>query len=150
MTGRHRAHDASGVFLADEFGDIVLEIGKTVPSGSGYVKGALFIDDDAVSGTAVYVNQGTVDSSTFNEVTSTNSISSTGDTTLSDGVDLILNTTTGTKIGTAAGQKLGFWGATPVAQADHIGDPDETTAAHNTAIEAILVVLENAGLTASS
>jgi len=151
MTGRHRAHDASGVFLADEFGNIVLEIGQTVPTGGGYVKGGLFIDDDAASGTAMYVNQGTVDSSTFNEVTSTNAIASTaGTTTLADACNLALNTSTGTKIGTAAGQKLGFWGAAPVAQASHIANPDSTIIANNAAIDAILVVLENAGLTATS
>lgn len=31
-------------------------------------------------------------------------------------VDLVLGTTTGTKIGTAVGQKLGFWNAAPVVQ----------------------------------
>lgn len=40
----------------------------------------------------------------------------TVDVTLAEGVDLILGTTTGTKIGTGATQKLGFYGATPVAQ----------------------------------
>lgn len=35
--------------------------------------------------------------------------------TLTD-VDLVLSATTGTKIGTAVGQKLGFWGVTPVVQ----------------------------------
>jgi hypothetical protein len=38
----------------------------------------------------------------------------TGDKTVVDGVNLALGTGTGTKIGTAAGQKLGFWDATPV------------------------------------
>lgn len=36
--------------------------------------------------------------------------------TLADAVNFVLNTTTGTKIGTATGQKLGFWNATPVIQ----------------------------------
>lgn len=36
--------------------------------------------------------------------------------TMSDAVNVVLNATTGTKIGTATGQKLGFWGATPVVQ----------------------------------
>lgn len=31
-------------------------------------------------------------------------------------VNIVLNTATGTKIGTAVGQKLGFWNATPIAQ----------------------------------
>ena len=39
----------------------------------------------------------------------------TADQTLTD-VNLILSATTGTKIGTAATQKLGFWNATPIVQ----------------------------------
>lgn len=35
---------------------------------------------------------------------------------LADGENLELGTTTGSKIGTAASQKLGFYGATPVIQ----------------------------------
>jgi hypothetical protein len=38
------------------------------------------------------------------------------DSTLAEGVDLALGTSTGTKIGTATSQKLGFWNATPVIQ----------------------------------
>jgi hypothetical protein len=36
--------------------------------------------------------------------------------TLSDGANLSLGTTTGTKIGTSTTQKLGFWSATPIAR----------------------------------
>lgn len=36
--------------------------------------------------------------------------------TLADAVNIVLNTTTGTKIGTATTQKLGFYNATPVVQ----------------------------------
>jgi hypothetical protein len=35
---------------------------------------------------------------------------------MDDGANIAANTTTGTKIGTAAAQKLGFWNATPVIQ----------------------------------
>lgn len=42
-------------------------------------------------------------------------ISSTA-VTLADAGNIVLGTTTGTKIGTATTQKLGFWNATPVAQ----------------------------------
>lgn len=38
------------------------------------------------------------------------------DQTLLDGSDLVLGTTTGTKIGTATSQKLGFFNATPIVQ----------------------------------
>lgn len=33
-----------------------------------------------------------------------------------DGHNIILGTNTGTKIGTSAGQKMGFYGTTPIAQ----------------------------------
>ncbi len=36
--------------------------------------------------------------------------------TMADAQNIVLNTTTGTKLGTAVGQKLGFWNATPVIQ----------------------------------
>jgi hypothetical protein len=40
----------------------------------------------------------------------------TVDNTLGDGVDIAVGTTTGTKIGTAITQKLGFYNATPIVQ----------------------------------
>jgi hypothetical protein len=40
----------------------------------------------------------------------------TGNLTMPDAKDIILNTTTGTKIGTATNQKLSFWNATPIIQ----------------------------------
>lgn len=40
----------------------------------------------------------------------------TGGLTIADAKDIALNTTTGTKIGTATTQKLGFWNATPIVQ----------------------------------
>lgn len=39
-----------------------------------------------------------------------------GNTTLGAGANLILDTATGTKIGTATTQKIGFWNVTPVVQ----------------------------------
>ena len=39
-----------------------------------------------------------------------------GNKTVFDGVNLVLGTTTGTKLGTGVTQKLGFWNATPVVQ----------------------------------
>jgi len=36
--------------------------------------------------------------------------------TITDATNIVLNTTTGTKIGTAVGQKLGLWNVTPVIQ----------------------------------
>jgi hypothetical protein len=39
-----------------------------------------------------------------------------GNKTVFDGVNLVLGTTTGTKLGTGVTQKLGFWNVTPVVQ----------------------------------
>lgn len=50
--------------------------------------------------------------------------------TMDDGANIATNTTTGTKIGTAAGQKIGFWNATPVIQqADNAQNATTMTAA---------------------
>lgn len=40
----------------------------------------------------------------------------TGNITIADGINVVLNTTTGTKIGTGTTQKLGFFNSTPVVQ----------------------------------
>ena len=46
--------------------------------------------------------------------------------TFSDAGNLTVNATTGTKIGTAVTQKLGFWNAAPVVQQAHVADPAAT------------------------
>lgn len=70
------------------------------------------------------------------------------DIDLSGGANIVLSTSTGTKVGTATAQLLGFWNATPVNQPDTIADPASTTAANNTAIIAIIDRLQEAGLIA--
>ena len=73
------------------------------------------------------------------------------DITISDTRNIILNTTTGSQIGTGASQKLGFWGTTPVVQQSHITDaPGDTTANNATTINSILTALETVGILASS
>jgi hypothetical protein len=67
--------------------------------------------------------------------------------------DIITDTTTGTKIGTATGQKLGFWNATPVVQQAHIADASgglvvDTEA--RAAIASINALLATLGLTAAA
>lgn len=53
---------------------------------------------------------------TVGSIAATGTVALTGDMTISDGINIVLNTTTGTKIGTATSQKLGFFNATPVVQ----------------------------------
>lgn len=57
------------------------------------------------------------------------------DITLADGVDVILDTTLGTKIGTAASQKLGFYNATPIIQPSTTGTTTGFTAGSGTAVQ---------------
>lgn len=86
----------------------------------------------------------------------------TGNITLADGTNIVVNTTTGTQIGTAVTQKVGFWGATPIVQpasADQASCPAGgtgaaaggwDTAGHRDAaillINAMRTALVNAGL----
>jgi hypothetical protein len=46
----------------------------------------------------------------------------TGNKTLAEAANIVLGTTTGSKIGTGATQKLGFWNATPVIQPAAVAD----------------------------
>lgn len=90
-------------------------------------------------------------------------LDSNGDATAVDGMDIALGTTTGTKIGTAAAQKLGFFGADPVVQADALtaedgGTVDGTYGAEEqgvlsnavTRIGEIETILVNLGLAAAA
>ncbi len=73
--------------------------------------------------------------------------------TMADAKDIIANTVTGTKIGTAITQKFGFWDAAPVVQPLHIADPSggvTVDAEARTAINAINAMLASTGLTAAA
>lgn len=73
--------------------------------------------------------------------------------TLDDGTNIALDATTGTKIGTATTQKLGFFNATPVVQRTVVADPSggaTQDAEARTAIIAVITRLEQLGLFASA
>ena len=53
---------------------------------------------------------------TFDAVGASAGFTFSDSVTMADAKDIIFNTTTGTKIGTATSQKLGFWNATPIVQ----------------------------------
>jgi hypothetical protein len=69
---------------------------------------------------------------------------------LEDAADIALGTATGTKIGTAANQKIGFFGTTPVVQRAHIVDADGTLVSVTAQFNDLLVALEDLGLLASA
>jgi hypothetical protein len=67
-----------------------------------------------------------------------------------DGRNIQLGRTTGTMIGTASDQKLGFFGHAPVAQQSHISAPSGGTTVDSsarTAINQIISLLQTLGLT---
>jgi hypothetical protein len=79
-------------------------------------------------------------------------IGATGGFTVADAQDIAVGTTTGTKIGTATTQKLGFFNATPVDQPTTVTDPTGVTTDEDvearTAINAIIDRLQELGLIA--
>lgn len=65
-----------------------------------------------------------------------------------DAKNIVLGSTTGTKIGTATTQKLAFFNKTPIVQPGAISSPAAEAAALKTAVDAIRTALTNLGLTA--
>lgn len=68
--------------------------------------------------------------------------------TLADPYDIVLGTVTGTKIGTATTQKLGFYNATPVVQPSTTGETAGFTANTGTAVNDASTFTGNVGTTA--
>jgi hypothetical protein len=72
--------------------------------------------------------------------------------TVADAYDFAFNSTTGTKLGTATTQKIGFFNAAPVVQQTNVANPTggaTIDAESRTAIDAILSRLETLGLFAA-
>jgi hypothetical protein len=72
--------------------------------------------------------------------------------TFADAIDIAFNATTGTKIGTATTQKLGFYGATPIVQGASVADATGGAvidAEARTAINALISRIEALGLIAT-
>lgn len=68
--------------------------------------------------------------------------------TIADNTNIVLNTTNGTKIGTATSQKLGFFNATPVVQPTAVADATDA-ASVITQLNALLTRMRNLGLIAT-
>lgn len=78
----------------------------------------------------------------------TNGITVKFDTTLSEGIDFVLGTTTGSKIGTATSQKLAFYNSTPVIQPSATGETVGFTAGAGTGVNDDSTFTGNVGATA--
>lgn len=76
----------------------------------------------------------------------------TGNVTIGDGINIVANTTTGTKIGTGTTQKLGFYNATPIVQGASVADASGGAvidAEARAAINALISRIEALGLIAT-
>ena len=98
--------------------------------------GRALVDDATAAAQRTTLGVGTGDSPTFAGLT----ISDTG--------NIVLATGTGTKIGTAAGQKLGFYNATPVIQQAGTGETVGFTAGGGTTVTDASTFTGNVGATA--
>ena len=72
---------------------------------------------------------------------------SCGQITLND-ANVVLGTTTGSKIGTATTQKLGFWNATPIVQPSSTGEDSGFTTGVGTHVHEVSTFTGGIGLTA--
>lgn len=98
--------------------------------------GRALVDDATAAAQRTTLGLGTADTPTF------------GGLTIADAGNIVLNTTTGTKIGTATGQKLGFYNATPVIQQAGTGETVGFTAGSGTAVNDDSTFTGNVGSTA--
>jgi hypothetical protein len=71
-----------------------------------------------------------------------------GSVTMQDAADIAVNTSNGTKFGTASNQKIALWGATPVAQHSSTGETTGFTAGAGTAVNDDSTFTGNVGSTA--
>jgi hypothetical protein len=94
------------------------------------------LDDANAGAVRTTIGVGTGDSPTFAGLT------------IADAGNIVLNTTTGTKIGTATGQKLGFYNATPVIQQAGTGETVGFTAGGGTTVTDASTFTGNVGSTA--
>lgn len=138
---------------------ITLAHGRTKPADNevGYAPGAIFLVTGGTpsAGAIIYENVGTKAAANFDALKGAaiaNYLPLAGGT-MTDAANIAVGSTTGSKIGTAASQKLGFFGATPVVQQSKVADPTggaTQDAEARTAIAAVIDVLEALGFSATS
>jgi len=124
----------------------VFQIGTEAGSGGGTVRNVDIRVGTQSSG-AVFSASGSGMQLSLRNVTTT-STSSLAGITLGSGSDIALSTTTGTKIGTATNQLLGFYNATPVAQQAAVADATDAASTQDR-LNDLLARLRTLGLIAT-
>jgi hypothetical protein len=108
------------------------------------------ISSDGASGAGNLAIRGTM--AVTGASTLTGLLTANGGITLGDAQNIAFNTTTGTKIGTATTQKIGFWNATPVVQQSAVADASGGVvidAEARTALNSLLAKLRTLGIIAT-
>lgn len=93
------------------------------PSGVLAVSSIQFFHATSGKTLNISTNAGVINFSVDNFVTACAKFDTSGNLNITNAKNIILDTSTGTKIGTGTTQKLGFWNATPVAQKTGYGTP---------------------------
>jgi hypothetical protein len=113
-----------------------------------YSSGGIY-DFNAAADTDITLNFiGTTTSGVFAWMEDEDYFKFSDDVMMADGENLVLDTTTGSKIGTATTQKIGFYNATPVDQPATVADADGTLASATSTINTIIDRLQELGLIA--
>jgi hypothetical protein len=117
----------------------------TYTNASNYVRAALSSTSTAVTLAAETDGTGADDIPLNLTAAGTGTVKVNSNLEITDAKDIVLATGTGTKIGTAAAQKLGFFGVTPVVQQTEL--TDELTTITHTAPGTADFAIQNLSLT---
>jgi hypothetical protein len=122
--------------------DFTVKAGPGASGISNTFGGTLYLDAGRGTGSGISnlvfrTGASTGTATALQTLTNRLTINNAGDFTFFDGADFILGTTTGTKIGTATTQKIGFYNATPIvrpsAYTQTYSTADKTVAAQTAA-----------------
>lgn len=115
-------------FVTTDSGELIV-VKKTLKFGGTTGNNIVAMVDNLAD--ALNIKEGSNSYLKFTTTDSAEMITIGQSVTIADAKDVTLNATTGTKIGTATTQKLGFWNATPVVQP--VANTDTTTGAAGSA-----------------
>ena len=133
------SHNSADIF-GTRSGQLAMPSATRVAWSNGTITGTMDTGLSRVSAGLIAVGDGTAGNTS-------GSLSLTG-VTHADGGNIILGTTTGTKIGTATTQKLAFYNSTPVVQPSTTGTTTGFTAGAGSAVDSAATFTGNTGSTA--